>query len=212
MSPMATTAILLLYSGLATADPALLLSGRWSNAAQVASADPSLARPPAAGHPYDWLDLQHASFTPVIIPSHPGRAVHLVWRSGGPDGPISRQRIWLFRHDAEGRPVMDFYTPTNAAGLPLPGSAGATLELGPGALIGYGPHCTLPVVSTATGFTAAIPHGCSITARSGRTMTLSASIRLDGDTLSYSEAGTLPDGSFAFKVPGGPPYRFQRRD
>lgn len=211
----ATTAFLLagaalaLHGAAAAADPVQMLAGRWSNAGQVASADPALARPPAAGHPYDWLDRQDALFTPVIIPSLAGRAVHLVWRSGGPDGPVSRQRIWLFRQDADGRTVMDFYTPRSPESLALP-APGATLALGPDALIGYGPSCSLPVMVTATGFAADIPAGCTITARSGRTMTLSARLRLDSGVLEYSEAGILADGSFAFKVPGGPSYRFQR--
>lgn len=189
--------------------PETLLAGIWSNAAQVAAADPALIRPPAAGHPYEWIDLQHASFTPVVIPALPGQAVHLAWRSGGPQGPISRQRIWLFRRLADGGTAMDFYTPRQPEAM-VSSKPGAVLSLTLDDLISYGAACSLPVTATASGFSASIPAGCAITARSGRTMTLSARIGWDGETLRYQEAGTLADGSYAFKVPGGPAYEFRK--
>lgn len=204
-------AIMLAPGVAAQPSPAALLAGAWSNAAQLADADPALRKPPVAGHPYDWLDHQHALFVPVTIPALAGEALFLTWRAGGPEGPISRQRIWLFRPGPDGGTVMDFYAPKNPDAMAVP-APGATLNLSPDDLIGYGPACALPVTLSASGFAAHIPETCTITARSGRRMALSATIRLDGSSLTYAEAGTLDDGRFAFKVPGGPPYRFQRLD
>jgi hypothetical protein len=47
-------------------------------------------------------------------------------------------------------------------------------------------------------------------ARSGRRMRLQALVALDDKTLSYQEEGVLEDGAVAFRVPGGPAYRFNR--
>ncbi len=197
-------------------DPATAVAGRWDNAAQHAAADPALHRPPVAGTPYQWLDRQHALFRVVEAPALAGTggtAVHLVWRSGGPDGPVSRERLWVFRPDPRtGRPRMDFY-------LPPPG--GALVEAAPDSyafrtltqrdVTGYPDDCALPVRRTRTGFTARIPDGCTVTAQSGRAMTLQAEIRVAGETLRYAEAGLLPDGAFAFRVPNPGPYIFIRQ-
>lgn len=202
---------------------ARMLAGAWSNARQYAAADAALKRPPAAGHPYDWLDLQHARFTPVRVPAlGPGGAtIYLVWRAGGPGGPVSRERLWHFRRADDGGVEMDFFTLGEApaaadsgaagesAGPPAPG---AVLDLPAARLLGYGPQCALPVRPLGRGWEARIPETCIVTARSGRRMRLEAQIRVDGRRLSYDEAGLLEDGGIAFRVPGGPPYLFERED
>lgn len=197
-------------------DPATALSGNWENDAQFAAADPALHRPPAAGTPYEWLDRQHAVFRIVEAPALAGTGgtvVHLLWRSGGPDGPMSRERLWVFRPDRRsGRLVMDFFLPAMPGGLGDAAADGYRVRtLTSRDVIGYPEACTLPVRRTARGFVARIPAGCTVTAQSGRTMTLAAEIRLDGDTLTYAEEGVLPDGSVAFRVPNPGPYVFQRR-
>jgi hypothetical protein len=193
---------------------AAALIGAWDNQAQVDAADPVLLRPPAAGFPYGWIDRQHAQFRKVTVPgiaAQDAHAIFLEWRSGGPDGPISRQRLWLFRARRDGSLEMDFFAfraPETLAGAS--GEAERFAALGPEDLIGYGTECTLPVTVTPTGWRADIPDTCRIRAQSGRVMTLSASIRLEGDQLFYEEAGLLEDGAYAFRVPGGLPYRFER--
>jgi hypothetical protein len=187
------------------------LEGAYSNAQQFAEADAALRRPPAVGHPYDWIDAQHATFYRVGAPSIGRHVVYLEWRSGGPGGPISRQRLWSFRRDEAGAPRMDFFTfkdPSPFAGRG--GEPGAFAALEPDELIGYGDACALVVTSVAGGFHAVIPESCSIMARSGRRMRLQALVALDDKTLSYQEEGVLEDGAVAFRVPGGPAYRFNR--
>ncbi|MFN3369925.1 MAG: CpcT/CpeT family chromophore lyase [Sphingomonadaceae bacterium] len=191
------------------------MAGDWDNQRQHAVADPALHRPPAAGTPYPWLDQQHARFRLVQTPGLAGpdeRAIHLVWRSGGPDGPISRQRLWIFRPATNGSFTMRFLMPRQAGGLAeaAPDSA-AFRALGPADVVSYPASCDLPVTPTRRGFVASIPAVCEIMAGSGRTMRLEARIELDGDKLTYAEAGRLPDGSFAFRVPGGGSYCFERQ-
>jgi hypothetical protein len=195
--------------------PHTALIGTWDNSTQMASAPETLKRPPVAGGAYDWLDAQYARFYAVETPLIGGKdakSIYLVWRSTGPQGPISRQRLWVFRPLPSGQTVMDFYAFKNpqtfeTATGPIDAFRALTLD----ELTAYGPQCALPVLPTSAGWQASIPSTCSITARSGRAMVLSAQIVVRGDTLTYTEQGTLSSGALAFKVPGGPAYEFVRR-
>ena len=196
-------------------DPSALLVGRWDNAAQVAAAPEALKRPPVAGGAYEWIDWQDAAFTPVDVPALTGdgaTALFLIWRTNGPNGSISRQRLWVFRNAASGQPIMDFYAFKSPQNYENPiSSKDAFRAITLDDLTVYGPLCSLPVIASSTGWRASIPSTCAITARSGRKMVLSAQIVLDGNSLSYSEQGLLESGALAFKVPGGPPYQFVRK-
>ena len=189
------------------------LEGSWSNQAQFDAAPDALKRAPAPGHPYDWLDLQYAEFFIVDAPQLGDHAVYLEWRAGAPDGPISRQRMWVFHDDPDGGlGGMDFYTlrdPDRYAGRGE--EAGAFADLTLQDLTGYPDGCTL------TGFPPAYvgaiyevsPRTCTITARSGREMGIQATIVIRPDSVTYSEAGVLADGSYAFLVPGGARLAYQ---
>lgn len=192
----------------------LALVGEWDTKAQFDAAPEAIKRPATAGGE-PWLDRQHARFTAIKAPGLAGprdTAVFFAWRTGGPEGPVSRERIWVFEAGNDGRFLqMNFHTlkapaPANAFTNPDTAFAGFTQA----DVISYPAACKLPVETTQSGWRAAIPAGCAITARSGRRMSLSASIVLDGDRLSYEEAGVLESGAFAFKVPGAEPYRFAR--
>lgn len=191
------------------------LIGVWDNAAQIQAAPSELLRSPAAGNPYPWIDAQSAHFFEVSVPQVAGpkdQAIYLVWRSGGSTGPISRQRLWVFRLQADGQVVMDFYAfKSPDAFAQAEPNTNAFNALKPEDLTAYGPACSLPVRKTDTGWRASIPSSCSITAKSGRKMTLSATLELDGNRFSYQEAGVLETGAYAFKVPGGPAYEFTRK-
>jgi hypothetical protein len=191
------------------------LTGAWSNAEQYAAAPDALKREPAPGHPYDWLDLQYAEFTRIDAPRVGDYVVYLEWRAGGPDGPISRQRIWSFLADAQGRPAgMDFYTFNNPdlyAGRAQ--EPWMFADLSPEDLTGYPDGCTLsPSAPASVGiFYRLNPATCTITARSGRTMALRADIQLHPGRLTYSEAGVLESGAYAFLVPGGRNFGYEFR-
>jgi hypothetical protein len=192
------------------------LAGDWHNSPQYNAAPVALKVPPSVQG--DWLDLQHASFRRIEAPAIGSQVLYLEWRSGGPTGPISRQRIWSFRGgsdgDADSTVRMDFYAFVD--GKPFAGRAaepGAFKDLAATDLRGYGPGCALRVTRPAPGtlrarITAA---ECSITAASGRRMGIDAEFSLEADgSLSYREAGTLEDGRPAFRVPPTMPYRFER--
>jgi hypothetical protein len=190
------------------------LTGSWSNQAQYDAAPETLKRPPAPGHPYDWLDLQYADFYAVAAPELGEHVVYLEWRRG--DGEISRQRLWVFQEDEDGLASgMDFFTFRDAAPYAGRGAeAGAFAEITREALIGYPQGCTLqPHADPARGLQFEVsPQDCRITARSGREMGIFAAIRFEADAIEYSEAGVLPDGNYAFLVPGGMAYAFRRAE
>ena len=189
------------------------LEGTFDNRAQWDQAPDRLRRPPAAGHPYDWIDLQFASFYAVDAPTLGHTVIYVEWRAGGPDGPISRQRIWTLRNEGPELARMDFYTfrdPAPYAGRGDDPAAFAALKAED--LIGYGADCGLFVTERREELLVATIHEntCTITSRSGRRMGIRASVILAGNSLTYSEAGILEDGSFAFLVPGGANYQFLR--
>jgi hypothetical protein len=214
MNPLksAVLSLVMMASPLAAApgDAAALaarLEGRYDNGAQYAAADPALKVPPSVAG--KWLDFQHATFTRVAAPLLGGTVVYLEWRSAGPEGAISRQRIWRFFDTADGV-AMDFYTidrPERFAGKAA--VPGAFAGLGPGDLKSYGPACSARFGADGRG--RVDPARCVITANSGRTMAIRADIGIGGTIVSYSEAGILADGRFAFAVPPTEPYRFVRR-
>lgn len=186
------------------------LAGTWDNRAQYAAAPDSLKVPPAVDS--DWLDLQHARFALVEAPAVGDRVLYLEWRGGGPQGGISRQRIWSFR-EQDGAVRMDFYAFVD--GRPWAGradEAAAFRQLALDELRGYGPGCALRFARAAGGLRGAITaEECTITAASGRRMGIDASVVLTVDgTLEYRESGRLEDGRYAFRVPPTRPYRFVR--
>ena len=187
------------------------LVGDWDNRAQFEAAPAALRVPPTVDG--EWLDLQHARFFRVDAHDLGSHVVYLEWRRGGPDGEISRQRLWSFRRDATGRMVMDFFAFRD--GAPYAGQGGSprafeavTLDL----LRAYPPGCELDFAPQGGGFFGAVaPERCSIVAASGRRMGILAEIDLRSrGQLGYREYGRLEDGRYAFRVPPTGPYRFVR--
>lgn len=186
------------------------LVGTWDNALQYSAVPDALKVPPSVDG--RWLDRQHAVFRSVRVPALGPNVVYVEWRSDWSTGPVSRQRLWQFRLDATGAPRMDFYTIRNPERLA--GAAGtpeAFAALTRADLTGYPESCAARITPTPEGWTARIaPTECTITAGSGRTMALDVTMRLEAATFSYQEAGLLPDGRAAFRVPPERPYLFGR--
>jgi hypothetical protein len=108
---------------------------------------------------------------------------------------------------------MEFYTFRGPAPYAGRGDDPAAFAaLGAEDLIGYGADCGLFVTVRGEELLVATIHEttCTITSRSGRSLGIRASVILAGNSLTYSEAGILEDGSFAFLVPGGANYQFLR--
>ncbi len=189
-------------------------AGHYDTQRQFEAAAPELRREPAAGHPYDWLDRQHAVFRWVEAPRLGRHVMYLEWRSGGAEGPISRQRLWVFER-RDNAWVMDFYTLRNgAAGEPQSRLADDFSEVRSGDLVGYGDRCTLGSVAQGRALEFSIPASCEIVSRGGRSMRLAATVRFEPGAIRYREQGLLGDGAYAFLVPGQPglDYHFERAD
>lgn len=191
------------------------LSGRFSNQGQWDNADPELRREPVTGDAHEWLDLQYATHTPIEAPALGDHVLYLEWRSGGPEGEISRQRIWVLREGEDGQVTgFDFFTFRDPA--PYAGRAdepGAFADLTPDELIGYPQGCLAQSQPAAhAGYYFAIePETCLITAQSGTQMRIHASIRALGNSLTYREQGTAEESRVVFRVPGtAMPYSFAR--
>lgn len=186
-------------------------AGVFDNVRQYDAAPAVLKREPAAGHPYDWLDRQHASFRWIDAPQLGDHVLFLEWRSGGANGPISRQRLWVFAQ-RDGVWSMDFFTLPNAESPIRSRLVEDFRELRLEQLVGYGTSCTLPATRDGAAVTFSIPAKCSIVARSGRRMLLSATVRFEKDRILYREQGVLEGGAIAFMVPGqaGLDYEFDR--
>lgn len=197
------------------ADALRFLTGRFSNAQQYGRIPEEWRREPAAGNPYEWLDLQYATHTRVDAPGLGDHVIYLEWRSGAADGPISRQRIWVFREDENGVLTgFDFFTlrdPQPFAGRA--GEEGAFASLTADDLIGYPQGCLAASSPPAhVGYRFAVePEDCVITAQSGTQMRIHASVRTSHSFFTYRESGVTPDNRIVFQVPGAPePYTFRR--
>lgn len=196
-------------------DPVALLTGRFSNAQQYESAPEDWRREPAPGNPYEWLDLQYATHTRVEAPELGEHVIYLEWRSGAEDGPISRQRLWVFRQDEEGALAgFDFFTLRDPE--PLAGRAeeeGAFAALTEEDIVGYPDDCLVRARQSPGGayHFAVAGQNCVITAQSGTEMRIHASVRASRTFFTYRESGITMDGEVVFQVPGAPqPYAFRR--
>lgn len=185
------------------------IAGLYDNVAQAEAAPAAVKVPPSVGG--IWLDRQVARFVRVDAPLVGRDVLYLEWRTGGPDGPISRQRIWALRDTADGV-RMDYFTiaaPERFAGKA--DVAGAFAALTPGELTGYGGACAVRFARDGGDWVGRVsPADCTITARSGRRMTLDVTIRAGRAALSYTEKGVLETGAVAFAVPSWQPYDFRR--
>ncbi len=189
-----------------------LLAGDYDNAAQFEAAPEALKVPPSVAG--DWLDRQHARFVPVAAPAIGAAVLYLEWRSDSADGPISRQRIWSFREDDRGELRMDFYAFVDGeawAGRADQPEAFRALKASD--LRGYGPDCALRFLpGDEGGWIGAISAAeCSLVAASGRRMGIDATVEITAEgSIFYRESGRLETGQYAFRVPPGQAYRFQR--
>jgi hypothetical protein len=190
------------------------LAGAYDNSAQYNAAPATLKRTPASDASYEWLDQQYGVFEKIDAPNLGPHALYVEWREGGPDGAITRQRVWLLRTDQNGAARMDifaFKSPQDYAGKAQ--VAGAFGTLTPNDLTGYGPECGLYLTPRGAGaWDGRIePFQCQVKSPSGKSMGLDMRVTIMPTGVLYKEAGILDDETIAFSAPGGPPYEFRRR-
>lgn len=166
---------------------------------------------PAAG-PEASSGRLHAVMAPVSVPALPGRAIYLQWRDGGPDGKVTRQRLWVFQDMPDGVRMKFFGFRDGPAWVDAHLAPERLRQLEPEQLVAYPPICDLPWVDRPEGLMASIPPGCRIvTQRTQRTMDLAADIQVTSRGFDYAESGRLEDGTIVFQLPPAGRYAFSRR-
>lgn len=188
-----------LLAGPAFADASTItamLDGRYTNLAQIAEAY-------AEGRGNAELDARFMEFRRVEAPAFGGHVVYLQWRRPDAGGAVTRQRLWSFHDREDGGITMKFYAILDGAALidAHRTDPARFASLTPGEVTGYPESCDLPFAKTAEGWEGAIPAGCSITARSGREMSIRARITIEPDQVRYDEGGVMADGTVVFDVP-----------
>lgn len=190
------------------------LTGRFSNAQQYENA-PEDWREAQPGTAEEWLDLQFATHARVDAPALGEHVIYVEWRSGAEDGPISRQRLWVFR-EGEGRwsagfDVFGFRDPEAFAGRA--DEEGAFASLTEEDLAGHPAECLVEARSPAhAGYYFTVESdNCIVTTESGDEIRLRASLRGHRDFFTYREWGSTLEHQLVFSIPGVPyPYTFRR--
>jgi CpeT/CpcT family (DUF1001) len=223
MNPVAAVALLLVgltINGCATlnaASPDLAatlqnqLLGEYNNHAQMQALPASVSRVPARSG--EWLDAQHAKFVAFNNPEFGPHPVFFEWRSPDPQGTVTRRRIWAFE-TVGGNVQMQFYSFKDEAMFGDASRWQSTLAtLNPADLVRYPDGCTVLFERSADGAWRGLlnPITCKILAqRSGKELSLGATIEITANTLYYREQGRYADGTTAFVVPGKDVYQFER--
>lgn len=161
-------------------------------------------------------DRLYPVFAVVNAPEIGRHVVYLQWHMGSPQGPLQRQRIWVFEADDVGNAVMmDFFTlrePERWRDAHLqPASAVSQMTLED--VTPYPLPCRLPFRRHIDVFIGEIPREqCNIVSQQTRTaMTINARVIVGSNALWYDESGVRQDGRTAFRVPASGSYQFQRR-
>jgi hypothetical protein len=167
----------------ATADA---LVGRYSNAAQYEGAPEDFRKPPIATGAYDWIDRETLTVgytTPTPLPTVT-LAVHFE--------QSQRRELWTFRDSANGI-VLDIRRQSGNTSEPSP------------------PGCTLAVSARGKGAWDARtdPETCKLATPTG-VAAVDTRVTVMPTGVLYQTSARLPDGSYVFRTPGGPPYDFRR--
>ena len=215
-SPALYACLGLLFAGLGAANASAgsveeltaWLTGDFANQTQIETLEDGVLTSATPGQP--WVDPLFARFRAADVTGLDGAAIYLQWHNETVAGPVSRQRIWLFRETPSGL-TMEFFMLKPEAAERLAQAQPDVLNLSDDDLIGYPDECDLPFQKQGLTYMGAIPETCKIVAQqSARTMFIGAWIEISADGLSYRESGLTPDGVEVFKVPGVGAYQFQR--
>lgn len=159
-----------------------------------------------------WLNKLQAFHMPVIIPALGKNIIYLEWRDE--KGNISRQRLWHFKQTNTGEIIMDFYAfKADSLFKDISTNPNKLQQITKSDLVSYPEGCTLIFKQEGNKMIGLLnPATCKvITQRTNRIMQLFALIEITKKGFYYSEYGQLPDGSFAFKVPGFEKYCFEKQ-
>ncbi|WP_429912631.1 CpcT/CpeT family chromophore lyase [Glycocaulis sp.] len=189
---------------------ASFLTGRFSNTQQYEAWQRD-AQPDAPAYE---LDLYYATHARVEAPELGEHVIYVEWRSGAADGPVSRQRLWVFREGEEGWSlgfdILEFRDPETFAGRA--DEEGAFASLTAEDLIGYPEACVVATQSPAhAGYYFTIESDdCIVTAESGEEVRMGASLRGDHHFFTYREWANTLEHQPAYRFPDAPyPYSFR---
>jgi hypothetical protein len=187
------------------------LTGRFDNEAQARLSTETF--PDVDGKNRAAQDAQFAAFARFALAEAGTIVLYTEWRGGAADGPVSRQRVWSFYRDGDGKLRQRFYTiraPERfAGGIDDPAKlAGLTMA----DLIPFPPACDLVWTKMLNEFVAEIPQSqCFVTTQATKQrMFINARIALSDRQMFYDESGTAEDGRVTFNVPVVGSYHFRK--
>lgn len=188
------------------------LEGRFDNRAQAELS--TEAFPDVDGKNRAAQDMQYAAFRRIELPQAGTIALYTEWRADAADGRVSRQRVWSFYRDAEGKLRQRFYTikaPERFAGGIADAAKLAALTIDD--LIPFPPACDLVWTKMLNEFVAEIPPGkCFVTTQATKArMFINARIAVSDRQMFYDESGTAEDGRTTFNVPVIGSYHFRKQ-
>ncbi|MBI1263682.1 MAG: hypothetical protein GC187_02985 [Alphaproteobacteria bacterium] len=173
---------------------ARLMTGRFDNEAQAAA---------------DGRTRLHVIHERAASDTMQGVLIYAQLHTGGPDGPVYRQRIYQFAAapDADGRLPMAVWTLHAPEAFADPGERPARLAgVTPGALERFDPGCDFYWTGGGALYRGAIADGdCRMDSRrTGRTLVITAEFTISAELFTHGEAGRYQDdGEYAFAPEGG---------
>jgi hypothetical protein len=186
------------------------IAGNFSTTNQRENLPDSVLYNFAPGKP--WLSHLYAKHIPISIPAIGEKVIFLEWREKATDGIISRQRLWVF-DEVAGKLTMQFYSFKNdSAWKDISNNINRLKTITKDELVAFPEGCALNIDYSHHKYTAILDSStCNvITQRTGRSMKLFAQIEISKNGFQYREKGILPDGKYAFIVPGYMQYDFKR--
>lgn len=181
-------------AGLTGAALAAMLTGQFDNEAQAAR---------------DGRTRLHVIHEAVISAGMEGALIYAQLHTGGPDGPVYRQRIYQFADgpDADGRLAMSVWTLRAPEAFADPGERSARLAaVSRNELERFDPGCDFYWMGDGALYRGEIVDGdCRMDSRrTGRTLVITAEFTISADLFTHDEAGRYADdGEYAFAPEGG---------
>lgn len=173
---------------------ARLMAGRFDNEAQAAA---------------DGRMRLHVIHQPARSDAMQGALIYAQLHTGGPEGPVYRQRLYQFADgpDADGRLPMAVWTLRAPGAFADPGERPARLaEVTPDELERFDPGCDFYWTGDGALYRGEIADGdCLIESRrTGRTLVITAEFTISAELFTHGEAGRYQDdGEYAFAPEGG---------
>ncbi len=188
------------------------ISGNFNNQKQILQLPDTVNKQYTKEKP--WVNLLYAIHTPLVIPLLGEKCIYVEWREASDTGKISRQRIWVFQQEGTPQISMKFYAFKHEADWKeVSKDLNRLRNIDTSQLVNYPTGCnsTCKKENNSRYSLLLNPETCSvITQRTKSPMKLYAEIVITNTGFQYQEKGILPNGNFAFVVPGISRYLFEK--